>query len=211
MLTGETLAVNGQSAPPPGDGVWVSLTDLAKAKGFSKANASKTVARYVAEGIVSTRKRGRELLVNLVEFDRARGENVDPAQALRNARPADDEDDAGAEAPAPRDGSYRRAREAREGYLAEDARLNLEERVGNLVDRTEVDRRTFGILRRTRDRFLSMGSRLSDRLAAAPDARAVKALLDAEVRAVLTQLAADFERADDEADIDDGGIAGAPD
>ncbi|MBX6427160.1 MAG: helix-turn-helix transcriptional regulator [Variibacter sp.] len=188
MLTNDRLPVDGASPPSPG--VWLSVSALAKAKRISKQALSKRLGRLA--GVVSTRREGRELLVNVVEYDRATNEHTDPAQALRgNIKPATapsagEEDDAGP--------SYTRSRALRETYQAENARLDLEERIGRLVDRAEVEHRVYNIFRRLRDRLLSLAPILSERVVAAPDARAARMIIDEEVRRMLDQLAAELDQ-----------------
>lgn len=194
MLTDNAPAVDDRQSSA---GVWMSLGDLAKREDVSKQAISKRVKGY--GDLVETKLVRRELFINVVQFDRAAGDNTDPAQALRNGK-AEPED---AQGPAPRDGSYSAARAARESYQAESARLDLQERLGRLVEVAEVDRRTFGILRRCRDRVLAVPALLADRLAAAPDARAIRGILDDELRKIMMQLAADFDGGVDEGDADD--------
>lgn len=197
MLTDQRPAVDdGRTGEVrPAVGLWVSVAELARLKGVSKQAVHKRVNRLAAEGLVSTRKQGRELHVNVAEFDRAVGETTDPAQALRNGKPATTAPDSNAS-------SYTAARAAREGYQAENARLDLEARLGRLVDRDEVDRRTFDTFRRLRDRLLAMPATICDRVAAAPDSRAVRTVLEEEIRALLTKLAEtlDHEESEDLSD-----------
>jgi biotin operon repressor len=57
------------------DGFWLSMTDLAKARGVSKPAISQNLRDWRSRGIeVSTRKDGRQLLINVAEYDAARGE-----------------------------------------------------------------------------------------------------------------------------------------
>ena len=115
---------------PASDGVWMSITDVAKKRGISKQAVSKQLQRY--EGTqhqVSTRKSGRTKLVNIVEFDRARDALDDPSKLLDVEQP---KKDAG-------DGGYKKHRTDREGYQAELARLELEERQGKLRHIDEIE------------------------------------------------------------------------
>lgn len=128
------------------DGVWLSVSEAAAARGVSKQAISKRLKSL--GGRVATRHEGRQLLLNIAEFDRITGAETDPAQALRN-RHLDRGDDGAAGAgrgmappgPAPqppRAGDaatevYSQQKARQTAYAAEMARLDLEERTGKLV------------------------------------------------------------------------------
>ena len=67
-------------------GSFMSVTDLATARGVSKQAISKTLARHA--GQVATKKDGIRLLVDVDAFDRVTGNDTDPAQMLRNRAPS---------------------------------------------------------------------------------------------------------------------------
>ncbi|MBA5779516.1 winged helix-turn-helix transcriptional regulator [Stappia sp. F7233] len=175
-MTTEPLTVDG----PDADGVWLSIAAIARQKGVSKQAVSKRVARYVEDGLLETRRAGRETHVNLVVYDRLVGEMTDPAQELRNGG-------GGETLPAGDEGSYNKAKARRENYRAESERLDLEERIGNLVKRDEVEDRIFLLFRRVRDRLIGFPAIVAPRVAAAPDARSVRNILDEEMRSILQQ------------------------
>lgn len=125
------------------DGVWVSVSEAASMRGVSKQALSKRLKRL--GGQVSTRQDGRQLLVNLPEFDRVTGAQTDPSQVLRNrggaaARP----DEHAGEVPKARpvgdlaQQAFSVQRAKREGYDAEMARLKLEEQLGRVVAVVDV-------------------------------------------------------------------------
>ncbi len=167
----------------------------------------KRVGKLVDLGRLSTKDgpRGTKL-VNIVALDRAIEAETDPAQALRNGAdpepelPVDAAGDTEPQAPALGGSSYHAARANRETYQAESARLDLDERLGKLCYVDDVERRTMAAMRKIRDRFLAMPAMISDRLASAPDARAIRTMLTNEVRAVLNVVAEDLGRLDDEDD-----------
>ncbi len=201
MLTDATTGVDGRA--PGSSPVWLSVTALAGQRKTSKQAISKRLSSLANRGVpVETRKEGRELLVNVVSFDRAVGATEDPAQALRNgqadAAPPPPATTGGGTDHEPSSPSYTAARAARESYQAENARLDLEERIGRLIDRDEAERRTFTVFRRVRDGILSIAAVAAERIAAAPDSRAVRAILDEEIRRTLDRLAAELDRADDD-------------
>jgi hypothetical protein len=118
------------------DGVWMSVSEVAAVKGVSKQAVSKRLQGLA--GKVTTRRNGRELQMNLAEYDRAVGSETDPSQALRNAFQTVKTT---AENPATSDTQniYSDERARREGYAAELARLDLEERIGKLLKVADVE------------------------------------------------------------------------
>lgn len=181
--------------------LWVSLAEAGRRQvpPVSRAAVSKRVGKLKELGRLTTRKGPRgEVLVNIVAYLRAVQEETDPAQALRNgtAPLLDGDDDAAVEAPAAGsegDANYHRSRAKREAFNAENARLDLEERLGRIADKDDVEHRTMQVFRKVRDRLLGMPAGLSERLAAQPDARAVRALLQTEIRHLLTTLADELD------------------
>lgn len=126
--------------------MWLSVSDLASAKGVSKQAISKRLSAFA--GRVPTRKDGVRLMVDVAAFDQITGAETDPAQALRNR---DVNLNAGAGLPfaesAPVQKSagarsqeafsvFRAKREQHEAALAE---LVLEEKRGKLVRVQEVE------------------------------------------------------------------------
>ncbi len=68
------------------------------------------------------------------------------------------------------------------------ARLDLEERQGELVPFKRISREWFDLTRRTRDRLLTVGARLAGEVAAETDARVVERRIDDEIREALSAL-----------------------
>jgi hypothetical protein len=65
------------------DGLWLSITELAKAKGVDKSQISRKVAEIEREGRIITRPgAGREKLVNVAEYDVALGTVTDFSHQL---------------------------------------------------------------------------------------------------------------------------------
>lgn len=198
-MTVVDTAVDGPVDPS----VWLTLTQAAERRGVSKQAISKTVARLVGEGRLSTRAgQGGAKLINIVAFERLVASETDPSQALRNAQSGMPETPAptAQQSSAP---TYMDSRATREAYQAEAARLDIAERLGDLVSKTDVEARTMRVFRKLRDRLLMMPGRIADRMVAAPDARAMKALLSGELRKLLEALADELDHLTD--DTDDGG------
>jgi hypothetical protein len=125
MLTMEAAAVN--DAGPAG--LWISLSELARRKGYSKVNAKKIVDRLEGEGLLATRVDGKRRLVNLAEFDHVRGETADPVREAARGAPTSE--------PAA-SGTYSKHKAEREGYEAELKRLQLAQAVRELVPAVDV-------------------------------------------------------------------------
>jgi hypothetical protein len=200
---------------PPGK---VTLGELARRKGRSVSTLCINVKRLVAKGLLETEIDGRRLLIDEAAYDAARAAVENPGYAgrseakkaayarrkakkepLQGKAPEDRavrnrisvESSGAAIPPSP---NYAVERTKREAYQAENARLDLEERLGRLADVGEVEANTFDVMRRIRDRFLGMSSAVAGRCAAAPDERAIRAILDEEIRAILAAMSEEFDR-----------------
>jgi hypothetical protein len=188
--------------------LWVSLAEAGRSQTppVSRAAVSKRVKKLVDAGRLKTRKGPMgSLLVNLVEYLRAVKDETDPAQDLRNGRVTTPllEDPADNDSPAetPGDANYHRSRARREAINAENSRLDLEERLGNILFRDDVERRTTEVFRKLRDRLLGMPATLSERLASQPDAAAVRAMLTTELRKTLDGFAKSLENMAEDDDV----------
>lgn len=126
-------------------------------------------------------------------------------QAVAAPAPADDaadaDDDDDSSDPAARAGVSRggagltRAKTATEVFRARLAQLEYEKRIGSVCDSAEVEAQTFALFRRLRDRLLSLPALVAPRLAAAPDERALRTIVDDEMRKILDQFAGEVEGA----------------
>lgn len=97
----------------------------------------------------------------------------------------------GAEHDVPKDPILAEIQRRKEHFRAELARLDFEERIKQLVDRTLVEAEAFRIGRLVRDAVLNVPSRLAGILAAENDQRKVHDLLEKELRQCLESLADD--------------------
>jgi hypothetical protein len=116
--------------------------------------ALSAVQKAISSGRISTLPDGR------IDSDVADGE----WEANTNARPArrqqdDDQDAFGA-------AQYSKARAVREHYQARLAKLEYEEKVGNLVSKDEVKIAQFNIDRQRRDAMLNIADRVCASIAA---------------------------------------------
>ncbi len=124
------------SAASAGDGLWLSISDIASRKNVTKQTISERVNKLVAEHGLSTRPgKGKSKLVNLAEYDRLVGETTDLSrQQGADTKSAED-------APTPtREPTFSKAQADRAGYEAELKRLDLEERLGKLLSIEDVTR-----------------------------------------------------------------------
>jgi biotin operon repressor len=111
------------------DGLWLSVSEIARQKGKSRQAIAKRVDSLVEAGLIEARPgEGGTKLVNLAQFDRAVGDTGDAfKEAAAETRAADDADTAPA-------GPRKRDHQARsEQYTADLKFLDLEERLGRLV------------------------------------------------------------------------------
>lgn len=118
---------------PPVDGVWISISDLAKRKGIHRQSAKERVDRLVERGVLETRFEGRSRMVDLAAFDRAVGQVGDRAkeQAEETKRQINIEETT----PRLRDAQTERAQ-----YEARLKALDLAERQGELVPIKDLER-----------------------------------------------------------------------
>jgi DNA-binding MarR family transcriptional regulator len=184
---------------PLDGGLWLSISELAKVKGVTKQTISERVSKLEREELITTRAgKGKSKLINVAEYDRALGETSDLSkqqgartkEALAGSAGGHNEPRGAASA------AFTQQQTLRAGYDAEMKRLDLEERLGNLCDRADVESRTFSIFRRVRDRLLSLPSISAPRLANAVDQRAARAILDEDIRKVLDAMAHDLDNPD---------------
>lgn len=122
--------------PNTHDAAWVSISELARLKGLSKAAVSERVKGLVDKGQLATKPgKGKVVLVNLAAFDRVIGETTDLAKATgvetkrqtAQAQPGD-----------PLTPIYTAEQARHMAYKAESARLDLEERQGKILPIAEI-------------------------------------------------------------------------
>lgn len=87
--------------------------------------------------------------------------------------------------------SFARFRSAREAYQAKLAQLDYEERAGQLLRKSEVERETFDVARQVRDRFLALPQELAGALVKLADENEIKKYLRAKIRDTLMEVADD--------------------
>lgn len=85
--------------------------------------------------------------------------------------------------------SYAQARAVRESYQARIAKIIYEEKIGKLVDASDVKLKAFDTARTVRDFILNIPNRISSELAAETDPSKVHSMLTRELTASLDELA----------------------
>ena len=83
---------------------------------------------------------------------------------------------------------YAKARAAREIYTAQIAKLELDERRGNLVRADEVRLGAFNVARKTRDQLIALPERVSAILAATTDVIVVQRILEEEIERICQEI-----------------------
>jgi DNA-binding MarR family transcriptional regulator len=118
------------------EGYWLSVSELARQRGVDKAAISRRAKRYEAQGLLTPRAgKGGVKMINVAEFDRAAGEATDAVRALNGAG-------GGAQATqvaaVPGDPILAREQARRASYDADLKKLELQERLGELVPAKDV-------------------------------------------------------------------------
>lgn len=179
----------------------VSISAYAAEKGVTKQAISKAVDKFVAMGLLETRRDGRSVVFSRAAFERAKGAATDPARELATdmargtagALFAPGQAAAPPPPPAPPvDDPYRAAAGEEKIAKARKAHLELQQLEGTLVDRDKVVRAQTNAARAVRNAVLGACGTAADRIAALPDpkdARAVKATLQTTMKEALTALA----------------------
>ena len=144
------------------EGLWVSVSELAKRKGLRKQTVAEKVSRYEAQGILTTQSggRGRPKLVNLAEFDKVSGEAGDAIRELNASTPVEGKPD--------NNPVLAREQARRTAYQADLAKLQLDERLGKLLPIEDIEKamvRCADALVRTIDRLPGKAEELAARVA----------------------------------------------
>ncbi len=134
--------------PDMPDGLWGSVSDLAARLGLAKQSVSERVARFEANGLLTTRPgKGRAKLVNFAEFDRAAGIATDITRQLNGGgspQPSLPAPDAEPKDPTASE-TLTRENARRAAYTADLAYLELKEKLGKLVRREDVMQATVAL------------------------------------------------------------------
>jgi hypothetical protein len=160
-----------------------SLTRYAIHRGVSPP----TVTKAIRTGRLSksVKRLGRTYEIDFVLADEEWLANTD----TRRLPPEEDADTDDAGIP-----DYHHSRKRNEHFKAEQARLELQRRRGELLDATEAGRQVFGAFRVTRDQLLAMAPRLTDVVHDARGRSDAIAAVKRELHAILTELSDGIEQ-----------------
>lgn len=112
-------------------GLWLSVSALAEQQGVSKQAISKNIKRWSEQGVeIATRRSGREILVSVAQYDRARGEHG----TLSNQQSETTKREANLSDPV-----YTREKARTAAYEADLKQLDLQERLGKLIPIEQVE------------------------------------------------------------------------
>ncbi|TIN84342.1 winged helix-turn-helix domain-containing protein [Mesorhizobium sp.] len=121
-------------APDLPEGVWKSLSEIAAMRGVSKVAIKKRVDKFEADGLVQTRRQGRERLVDLAAFDKAIGVAGNAYAEQSAATVREEKSEASGPPSALRDAQTEKAQ-----WEARRSALDVSERLGKLVPVAEVE------------------------------------------------------------------------
>jgi hypothetical protein len=131
------------------------------------------VEKAIQQGRIRTTESG---LLDVAEADRDWERNTNSRNSLHLAS-------GGGTGP-----SYAQSRAVREAYLARLAKLEFEQKSGQVVNVEEASRTIADMVMATRDGLLAIPSRVAAIIAAESDVRQVYQILDEEIRQTLTSL-----------------------
>jgi len=137
-----TSAVDDASAPAPPDDLWLTVGELAEARGVTRQSVHQALQRWVDRGTpVETRMQGREIAVNVRDYDLRRGETVSlPHVAGEDTKALAAPGAAPGVAPgsSPAESSFGREQARKAGYEAELKKIELDRALGRLVETADV-------------------------------------------------------------------------
>ena len=177
-----------------------TMTKILSIRGAARqlGKSHSTICRYVQAHPALNRGTARRPLVDLEELRRHRASNIDAARIGSHAGLLLGEDNGvatnGHAAPAPDQAggspSYADSKATREAILATKAQLDLDERLGALLVRSEVEEAIAAAGQLLQRELLDLAGRLAEKIAVMDDRREIAALLDTEFRALLKRVAA---------------------
>lgn len=123
------------------EGLWLSVTELARRKNVQKSTISEKVSRLVEAGRLTVRPgKGKTKLINLAQYDVAVGEVGDGARELGAATKAANAAPSPTAAPRPApDGRLRDEQTREKAYAADLKFIELERLRGNLLPVADFD------------------------------------------------------------------------
>ncbi len=164
----------------------VSIEDFAKHRGLT----GRSVRRYIAEEVIPEEAIIRErhrVFIDQGKADKFLNKHIVPRKKLLEATKVDAAQII--EKAATSGLSFHEARTLKERFTAGLRKLELDERSGKLIDAEAVKLAAFNKARAVRDALLNISDRIAPILAAESDETKVNAILMAEIRNALEDLA----------------------
>lgn len=121
------------AAPDLPEIVWKSLSEIAAMRGVTKVAIKKRVDKFEAEGLLTTRRNGRERQVDLAAFDKAIGVAGDAYREQAAATAREEKVESG------QPSALRDAQTEKAQWEARRSALDVSERLGKLVPVAEVE------------------------------------------------------------------------
>ena len=161
----------------------ITYVDLAKIKNVSKSAVSQKKAKGIFKQALVKTKDGKELLDKDLALKLWDGVYIAPSNTKKELKQKIDS------LPADSIPDFAESKAKREFYLAELAKLDVEEKKKQLVSVDEIKKSSFAKARSIRAALTNLADRLSHQLAGEDDATVIHNLLSTEHREALENLA----------------------
>ena len=161
----------------------ITYVDLAKIKNVSKSAVSQKKAKGIFKQALVKTKDGKELLDKDLALKLWDGVYIAPSNTKKELKEKIDS------LPADAIPDFAESKAKREFYLAELAKLDVEEKKKQLVSVDEIKKSSFAKARSIREALTNLADRLSHQLAGEDDATVIHNLLSTEHREALENLA----------------------
>jgi len=161
----------------------ITYVDLAKIKNVSKSAVSQKKAKGIFKQALVKTKDGKELLDKDLALKLWDGVYIAPSNTKKELKEKIDN------LPADLIPDFAESKAKREFYLAELAKLDVEEKKKQLVSVDEIKKSSFAKARSIRESLTNLADRLSHQLAGEDDATVIHNLLSSEHREALENLA----------------------
>ena len=161
----------------------ITYVDLAKIKNVSKSAVSQKKAKGIFKQALVKTKDGKELLDKDIALKLWDGVYIAPTNTKKELKEKIDS------LPADSIPDFAESKAKREFYLAELAKLDVEEKKKQLVSVDEIKKSSFAKARSIREALTNLADRLSHQLAGEDDATVIHTLLSTEHREALENLA----------------------
>lgn len=161
----------------------ITYVDLAKIKNVSKSAVSQKKAKGIFKQALVKTKDGKELLDKDLALKLWDGVYIAPSNTKKELKEKIDS------LPADLIPDFAESKAKREFYLAELAKLDVEEKKKQLVSVDEIKKSSFAKARSIREALTNLADRLSHQLAGEDDATVIHNLLSTEHREALENLA----------------------